>query len=81
MIYKTVIISFLFKILSNFFGFLFLIIFPILFLLISEIIDYIKSSKEKDDEEENSEDVNSNQSIETIEIKTDKESNIDKLNE
>ncbi len=84
MTYKTVVISFLFKVLSNFFGFLLLIICPILFLLISAIIDYVKSSKEEDDEEENSENEkqnkgDSNESVETIEIKTDEENNIEKM--
>ena len=57
MVYKTVVITFILKITSNFFGFFIIVICPILYLLISSIVDYVKSSKLETSGETDSENI------------------------
>ncbi len=61
MVYKTVIISFIIQITSHFLGFFLIVICPILYLLISTIIAYLKEIKIAKNEEEN--EVNENNEL------------------
>ncbi len=61
---KLVVITFLYGLLSNFFGFMFIIIIPLLILLISQLVSFYKARKNAKLEEEINEEVNKQKQLE-----------------
>ena len=79
MVYKTVVISFIYQIIDTVPGFIFLVIVPLVLLITTEVIQLVKAFRNKDEEDE--ENVESDESTEISENNEEGEENNDERNE